>query len=241
MSEGRVRVNHRQRGIPPVPLLAVLSIVVASGLVVASSDVGRAADDASTGGTETPGVLVFTPSQQEGPFYPVELPADRDADLTLVDGADGPATGEPLSLEGLLVTTDGAPVDGAVVEIWQTDHQGVYLHPGDPGIARRDEAFQGYGESVTDVSGAWSFRTILPEIYSGRPRHIHAKVKVHGETLLTTQIYFSGGDIPREGTVAVTDDATDALTIEVLRDTDADGEEVLQARHLIVIAVPAGS
>ena len=235
MSEGRVRVNHRQRGIPPVPLLAVLSIVVASGLVVASSDVGRAADDASTGGTETPGVLVFTPSQQEGPFYPVELPADRDADLTLVDGADGPATGEPLSLEGLLVTTDGAPVDGAVVEIWQTDHQGVYLHPGDPGIARRDEAFQGYGESVTDVSGAWSFRTILPEIYSGRPRHIHAKVKVHGETLLTTQIYFSGGDIPQEGAVVLDGSDTDALVVEAIRASTENGSGVLAAEHVIVL------
>lgn len=105
------------------------------------------------------------------------------------------AAGELLLIDGLLLTADGSPVAGAIVEIWQTDHQGVYLHPGDPGIAARDEAFQGYGESATDASGAWSFRTILPEIYGGRPRHIHAKVKIDGETALITQIYFSGGDI----------------------------------------------
>jgi protocatechuate 3,4-dioxygenase beta subunit len=171
----------------------------------------------------------------------VELPVDRDADLTLVDGAAGPAAGEPLLLDGQLLTVDGEPVEGAVVEIWQTDDAGVYLHPQDPGFAARDTSFQGYGESVTDEAGAWSFRTILPEVYGGRPRHIHAKVRIEGETVLTTQIYFSGGDIPNEGTVEVAGAVTDALTIEALADVDAGDEAVLRASHLIVIPPPAGA
>jgi protocatechuate 3,4-dioxygenase beta subunit len=194
---------------------------------------GGVAVSAQSSGNVEP--LVLTPSQQEGPFYPVELPADRDSDLTVVEGSAGPAGGETLLLDGSLVTLDGEPVEGAVVEIWQTDDLGVYLHPQDPGFADRDEAFQGYGESVTDASGAWSFRTILPELYGGRPRHIHAKVKVEGETALTTQIYFSGGDIPETGTVAVTDALTDALTIEAVSDVDANGKPVLRAEHIIVI------
>jgi protocatechuate 3,4-dioxygenase beta subunit len=152
-----------------------------------------------------------------------------------VEGRPAPAAGQTLLIDGDLLTLDGAPVEGAVVEIWQTDDRGVYLHPQDPGIADRDPAFQGYGESVTDEAGSWSFRTILPELYGGRPRHIHAKVKVGDQTVLTTQIYFSGGDIPAEGTVAVTDAVTDALTVEALADVDADGEAVLRASHRIVI------
>lgn len=207
-----------------------LSAVAASLLVVATMWSTAAAD--SSGSADA---LILTPSQQEGPFYPVELPADRDSDLTLVEGGPAPAAGETLLIDGLLLTPDGAPVAGAVIEIWQTDDEGVYLHPQDPGIAGRDPAFQGYGESVTDEAGAWSFRTILPELYDGRPRHIHAKVKVGGETVLTTQIYFSGGDIPGEGTVPATDAVTDALTVEALADVDADGEPALRASHRLVI------
>ena len=213
---------------------AILGTMTALALTVTGSAVGLAADESSPDAAEVPEVLVLTPSQAEGPFYPVELPADRDADLSVVDGADGPAAGEPLIVEGRLLTTDGVPIEGAVVEIWQTDHQGVYLHPQDPGIADRDEAFQGYGESVTDAAGGWSFRTILPELYGGRPRHIHAKVKMAGETALTTQIYFSGGDIPEQGAVALSE-ATAPLVVEALRRPDADGAEVLHARHLLVI------
>ena len=236
MSAGRVRIPHRQPT-KATPLSFVLSALAAGSLVVSS---GTAAVAASPDATEQPDALVVTPSQPEGPFYPVELPVDRDADLTLVAGADGPAAGEPLLLVGQLLTVDGGPVEGAVIEIWQTDDGGVYLHPQDPEIAARDSAFQGYGQSLTDEAGAWSFRTILPEIYGGRPRHIHAKIKIAGETALTTQIYFSGGDIPGEGTVPITDDVTDALTVEAFADLDADGNAVLRASHLIVIPVPAG-
>jgi protocatechuate 3,4-dioxygenase beta subunit len=212
----------------------MISTMAAVALTVTASSVGFAADVPSPMPVAVPDVLVLTPSQAEGPFYPVELPADRDADLTVVDGAEVPAAGEPLTVEGELLTTDGAPVEGAVVEIWQTDHQGVYLHPRDPGIAVRDEAFQGYGESVTDTLGAWAFRTILPEIYGGRPRHIHAKVKVAGETVLTTQIYFSGGDISQVGAVAL-DEATAPMVVEVVRRPQLDGSDVLHAQHLLVI------
>jgi protocatechuate 3,4-dioxygenase beta subunit len=179
--------------------------------------------------------LVLTPSQGEGPYYPLQLPADRDTDLTVVKGAEAPAVGEALRLEGLLLTIDGTPVEGATVEIWQTDANGVYLHPGDPDFALRDPGFQGYGEAVTDAEGAWAFRTILPEVYGSRPRHIHAKVRLGDETVLTTQVYFSGGDIPEAGAVVPTGTELDALMVEANLEPGPDGVAVLTAHHRIVI------
>ncbi len=179
--------------------------------------------------------LVLTPAQAEGPYYPVEIPADHDADLTVIEGAEASAAGETLVLEGTLLRADGSPIEAAVVEIWQTDAFGVYLHPDDPGFSGRDSAFQGFGSATTDAEGAWTFHTILPEVYGSRPRHIHAKVKVDEETVLTTQIYFSGGDIPAEGALEETGTELDALLVEVYSGTDDDGAEILTAEHRLVV------
>lgn len=137
-------------------------------------------------------VSYFTPAQQEGPYYPVEKLADQDNDLVTLDGATGAPNGEILVFGGHLYDAAGLPVSGAVIEIWQTDSSGVYLHPNDPGTANRDPNFQFYGEAVTAVDGSYSFRTLLPGRYEPRPRHIHIKVKLAGQELLTTQFYFAG-------------------------------------------------
>jgi hypothetical protein len=71
-----------------------------------------------------------TPSQTEGPFYPVTLPADSDADL-LLNGNARYTQGQPAWVEGTVTDTRGVPVAGAVVEIWQCDQAGHYHHPGD--------------------------------------------------------------------------------------------------------------
>jgi protocatechuate 3,4-dioxygenase beta subunit len=179
--------------------------------------------------------LIVTPAQPEGPFYPLEIPADHDSDLTVVAGAPEAALGTPLLVEGLLLTASGVPVAGATVEIWQTDRQGIYLHPGDPDFAQRDPGFQGYGESVTDRSGAWSFSTILPDVYGGRPRHIHAKVRIDDGEVLTTQIYFADPGISLEGSVAPTGTDLDALIVELLPVLSEDGADGFRARHLLVL------
>jgi protocatechuate 3,4-dioxygenase beta subunit len=137
-------------------------------------------------------VTYFTPTQQEGPYYPPEKPDDRDNDLVNLAGATGDPAGEVLSLSGVVYDANGRPVDGALVEIWQTDSNGIYLHPGDPDTADRDPNFQFYGESLTGSDGVYSFRTILPGRYEPRPRHIHVKIKLGGQELLTTQFYFPG-------------------------------------------------
>ncbi|MEJ6022449.1 protocatechuate 3,4-dioxygenase [Ramlibacter sp. PS4R-6] len=129
-----------------------------------------------------------TPSQTEGPFYPVELPADSDFDL-LRNGNLTYARGQPAWVEGTVRDLEGRPVRGAAVEIWQCDEAGHYHHPGDRGA---DAAFQGFGRVTTDASGAWRFRTIKPAPYSGRTPHIHFKVKLGSRELLTTQMYVAG-------------------------------------------------
>ncbi len=130
-----------------------------------------------------------TPSQTEGPFYPLQLPADNDADL-LVNGALRYTRGTPAWVEGIVTDTRGTPVSGAVVEIWQCDEDGRYHHPGDRG--RADPAFQGFGRMEVGRDGRYRFRTLRPAPYSGRTPHIHFKVRLDRQELLTTQLYVEG-------------------------------------------------
>lgn len=212
------------------PFTRAVPFIVAGALLVPTLVVGQ--DDAAAPASDR---LIVTPAQAEGPFYPLEIPLDHDADLTIVEGASAAALGTPLAVLGTLQRSDGTPIEGAVVEIWQTDHQGIYLHPDDPGFADLDTGFQGYGESVTDADGAWSFATILPNVYGDRPRHIHAKVRIDGAEALTTQIYFVDQGTGLEGAVALTGTDLDALITE-LEPTDAeDGAPAFTAMHAIVL------
>ena len=178
----------------------------------------------------------FTPSQTEGPFYPVQLPDDRDSDLFVVDGAEGRPAGEILVFEGVLYDGAGLPVPGAVIEIWQTDDNGIYMHPGDSNSSRRDVNFQSYGRSETGLDGRYSFRTIMPGDYNPRPRHIHVKVRMDGRELLTTQFYFSND--PNAGSdriYAGAGEEVSALIMEIEEGLDSDGNSVLIGRRDIVL------
>lgn len=136
---------------------------------------------------------VATPTQTEGPFYPAEFPADADNDLVQVRGASARAMGPVLHLQGRVLTTGGSPTPGrTTVEIWQCDSRGIYDHPRQSGRASRDAAFQGYGRVDTDNQGRYSFRTLTPTAYPGRPPHIHLKVATADGRRLTTQFYVAG-------------------------------------------------
>lgn len=171
--------------------------------------------------------LPVTPSQQEGPYYPVSELDDQDNDLTSVSGVSGVPSGNPLLLRGTLLMSDGSPVEGGVVEIWQVDSNGIYLHPDDPKTEARDPFFQFSGEATVDEDGVWGFRTIDPGYYEPRPRHIHVKVLVGDEAVLTTQIYFS--DDPQAAGI------DPLLVASVEPGTDDDGSPLLVAEHRIVL------
>jgi protocatechuate 3,4-dioxygenase beta subunit len=136
--------------------------------------------------------LILTPGQTEGPFYPIELPTDRDNDLVRVAGHAAEAAGRITHVSGRVLNLRGNPVPGTVVEIWQCDSHGVYRHPRAPGQASKDTNFQGFGRTAVAADGSYRFRTIRPVAYPGRAPHIHFAVLVPGHGRLVTQMYVEG-------------------------------------------------
>src|SRR5262249_9857423 len=122
------------------------------------------------------------------------LPLDTDNDLLIINDNITPAVGTITHLSGKILDPKGNPVNNAVVEIWQCDGNGVYLHTNDSGPKKdqQDKNFQGFGRFVTASSGEYYFRTIKPVPYPGRTPHIHFKIKKSGKHLLTTQCYIKG-------------------------------------------------
>ncbi|MBW3599286.1 MAG: intradiol ring-cleavage dioxygenase [Planctomycetes bacterium] len=136
--------------------------------------------------------LVNTPPQTEGPFYPNRLPLDTDNDLLIINDAITPAVGDVTHLSGRILDARGAPVRNALVEIWQVDNNGAYLHQGSANHDQRDKNFQGFGRFLTGAGGEYYFRTIKPVPYPRRTPHIHFAVKTPGRDTFTTQCYVKG-------------------------------------------------
>jgi protocatechuate 3,4-dioxygenase beta subunit len=136
--------------------------------------------------------LTQTPKQTEGPFYPDKLPLDTDNDLLIINDGITPAVGEVTHLSGRILDAKGNPIRNALVEIWQVDNKGAYLHTGSANRIARDEHFQGFGRFLTGSTGDYYFRTIKPVPYPGRTPHIHFKIRKGEKELLTTQCYVKG-------------------------------------------------
>lgn len=138
------------------------------------------------------GELLVTPAQTLGPFYPDRLPLDQDNDLLIVGDQPSAASGSVVQLHGQIVDSRGQPLRGALVEIWQVDAHGIYLHSRGGDRARRDANFQGYGRFETASDGHYRFRTIRPVPYPGRTPHIHFAVTLPGQPRFATQCYIRG-------------------------------------------------
>ncbi len=138
-----------------------------------------------------------TPAQTEGPFFPKKDQADKDLDLTRVEGRSEPARGEVIEISGRVLDEDGMAVAGALVDVWQANSFGRYDHEADPNPAPLDPNFQSWARLTTDDQGRYRIRTIRPGHYPvrdgwARPPHIHFKVARRGFHELTTQMYFAG-------------------------------------------------
>jgi protocatechuate 3,4-dioxygenase, beta subunit len=188
----------------------------------------------------TPGAfaeaLQLTPQQTEGPFYPDRLPLDTDNDLIIVNDAVTPAVGEITHLAGKLLDASGNPLRNALVEIWQVDGNGVYLHTRSAG-EKRDANFQGFGRFLTGSSGEYYFRTVKPVPYPGRTPHIHFKVKQRGQPEFTTQCYIKGHpQNNRDGIYRSIRDpkARESITVDFRPIKDSQAGE-LEARFDIVL------
>jgi protocatechuate 3,4-dioxygenase beta subunit len=106
-------------------------------------------------------MLLPTPRQSLGPFYPDILPLDQDNDLAKVPD-QAPAEGVITHVQGRLLDPAGRPLAGALVEIWQCDAKGRYIHSRDAARGGGDPGFQGFGRTLSDDQGRYRFRTIRP-------------------------------------------------------------------------------
>ena len=144
--------------------------------------------------------LALTPPQTEGPFYPDKLPLDTDNDLLSVNDDLTPAVGAITWVSGRILDRRGDPIRNALVEIWQCDNNGAYLHTGTSNADKKDKHFQGFGRFLTGAKGEYLFRTIKPVPYPGRTPHIHYAVKMKGKKELITQCYIKGHEgNPKDG------------------------------------------
>lgn len=138
-----------------------------------------------------------TPPETEGPFYPVTVQKDKDFDLTRIRGRQGVAKGKIILIEGRVLDTNGKPIEGALVDLWQANAAGRYRHHRDRNTAPVDPNFQGWAMVKSGREGRFRFKTIFPGVYPAssewlRPPHIHFKVSKGGYADLTTQMYFPG-------------------------------------------------
>ena len=168
--------------------------VLGTAVAVAGLAAARPLQDAFAG------VLVATPRQGMGPFYPEAKPPDQDNDLTNVQGKTGRARGRLLHVVGRVFDSAGELVKDARVEIWQANSFGRYDHPQDRRDAPLDPNFQGYGHDITDSDGAYHFRTLEPAPYPAsatwtRPPHIHFMISDPRYPRFVTQMYVAGNPL----------------------------------------------
>jgi protocatechuate 3,4-dioxygenase beta subunit len=118
------------------------------------------------------------------------------ADLTTQHTA--PPQGQRIIVTGRVLDESGKPVPDTVVEIWQANAAGRYIHSADNWDAPLDPNFTGAGHVVTDADGRYRFVTIRPGAYpwgnhknAWRPAHIHLSLLGPAfATRLVTQLYF---------------------------------------------------
>ena len=120
------------------------------------------------------------------------MPLDTDNDLIILNDSLSPAVGTVAYLRGKVTDIKGNPLRNSLVEIWQVDNNGVYLHTRGGSRDKLDSNFQGYGRFLTDSKGNYFFRTLKPSPYSGRTPHIHMAVSAKGRKKFTTQCYIKG-------------------------------------------------
>ncbi|MEO7653065.1 MAG: IPT/TIG domain-containing protein, partial [Bryobacteraceae bacterium] len=115
-----------------------------------------------------------------------------DNDLLVINDAITPGVGAISWVSGRVLDRSGSPLRGALVEIWQADNDGSYIHSNGVNGGRRDSNFQGYGRFLTGSTGEYLFRTIKPGLYPGRSRHADMKITLPSGFSLTTQLYVEG-------------------------------------------------
>jgi protocatechuate 3,4-dioxygenase beta subunit len=133
-----------------------------------------------------------------GPVFGEDAVSEPDSDLTRQHA--GEPLGERIVVTGRVVDRDGRPVRSTLIEIWQANAAGRYVHADDRHPAPLDPNFTGAGRCLTDDEGRYRFTTVKPGAYpwrnhdnAWRPAHIH--LSLFGRSFaerLVTQMYFPG-------------------------------------------------
>ena len=144
--------------------------------------------------------LAHSLAELTGPVYGHEHIRPLDNDLTRNAAVNGAAIGERIIVTGRVLDERGNPVRNSLLEIWQANACGRYIHKGDQHDAPLDPNFTGAGRVLTDHNGEYCFTSIKPGAYpwknhanAWRPAHIH--FSVFGDNFLqrlVTQMYFPG-------------------------------------------------
>ena len=137
-------------------------------------------------------VELWSPAFGHRDVHPLE------ADLTV--GQNGEPIGERIKVRGRVLDDDGRPVRHQLVEIWQANAAGRYVHKRDQHPAPLDPNFTGIGRTLTGADGTYEFTTIKPAPYpwknhrnAWRPAHIHFSLFGTDFTQrMITQMYFPG-------------------------------------------------
>lgn len=141
-----------------------------------------------------------TLSELTGPVYGHDDVRPLDDDLTKNAAVNGEPIGERIIVVGTVMDEDGRPVPNALLEIWQANSCGRYIHKLDQHDAPLDPNFLGAGRVMSDANGEYRFTSIKPGAYpwrnhanAWRPPHIHFSVfGMAFISRLVTQMYFPG-------------------------------------------------
>ncbi len=144
--------------------------------------------------------LARTLSELTGPAYGQSMIKPLDSDLTRNAVANGEPLGERIIVTGRVLDENNRPVPNALIEVWQANAAGRYIHKADQHAAPIDPNFTGGGRCMTNDKGEYRFTTIKPGAYpwgnhenAWRPAHIH--FSIFGRNFLSrlvTQMYFPG-------------------------------------------------
>jgi protocatechuate 3,4-dioxygenase beta subunit len=143
-------------------------------------------------------ILPHTLSEVTGPVYGHRRIGELDNDLTRQH--EGEPLGERIIVTGRVLDGAGRPVRNSLIEVWQANAAGRYVHHGDRHPAPLDPNFSGAGRCLTDDEGRYRFVTVKPGAYpwknhdnAWRPAHIHFSLFGPAfATRLVTQMYFPG-------------------------------------------------